>query len=358
MAITMDWVENLTTEAFLIKAALTVAVILFYLALERFLKRKADEKRDSFFRRLYESIIHPVQAFFFISVVYTVIQQLEFTKEDYPWIDKSYTILMILAFSWLGIKIINFLSERLLRRFDYDAEDNIRARAVYTQVRVVRRIISAIIIVVAISAGLMLFDEIRSLGVSLLASAGVAGVVIGLAAQKTLGNFFTGLQIAITQPIRIDDSVVVEGEWGWIEEINLTYVVVKIWDLRRLILPISYFTEKPFQNWTHRSSNIIGDVILHLDYTMPIDPLREELDRILEGNDLWNGNVKVVQVIDTKESTMVVRALVSAKNAPTAWDLRCFVRERLIAFIQENHPDKLPRIRGELDMKKDSEKAA
>ncbi len=346
----MDWIDNFTSEDFIIKAGLTAAVVIFYLVLERFLKHKAEEKRESLFRRLYAAVIRPVQAFFFISVVYTVIQQFGLNTDDYPWIHKGYTILMILSVAWLGINLLRFASEQLLRRFDISTEDNLRARTVYTQVRVMRRIVTSIIIILAIAAALMTFEEIRSLGVSLLASAGVAGIVIGFAAQKTIGNFFTGLQIAITQPIRIDDSVVVEGEWGWIEEINLTYVVVKIWDLRRLILPISYFVEHPFQNWTRTSASIIGDVTLYLDYTMPIDELRAELDRILENNHLWNGNVKVVQVIDTKETTIVVRVLVSAKNAPTAWDLRCDVREKLIHYIQKNHADKLPRMRGELQV--------
>lgn len=354
----MDWIENFTSEDFIIKAGLTAAVVIFYLVLERFLKHKADEKRDSFFRRLYASVIRPVQAFFFISVIYAVIQQFGLNTDDYPWVHKGYTILMILSVAWLGINLLRFASEQLLRRFDISTEDNLRARTVYTQVRVMRRIVTSIIIILAIAAALMTFDQIRSLGVSLLASAGVAGIVIGFAAQKTIGNFFTGLQIAITQPIRIDDSVVVEGEWGWIEEINLTYVVVKIWDLRRLILPISYFVEHPFQNWTRTSASIIGDVTLYLDYTMPIDELRAELDRILEGNHLWNGSVKVVQVIDTKETTIVVRVLVSAKNAPTAWDLRCDVREKLIHFIQKNHPDKLPRMRGELQVDNDTKDKA
>lgn len=354
----MDWIENFKNEEFLLQAGLTVAVIIFYILLERFLKLKADQEKDSFFRKLYAAIIHPVQALFFVSIAYAFVKQFSFDVSDYPWINKTYTILMILSFSWLGINFLNFISERVLRRFDISSEDNLRARSVYTQIRVIRRIVSSIIIVIGVASAAMTFEEIRSLGVSLLASAGVAGIVIGFAAQKTIGNFFTGLQLAITQPIRIDDSVVVEGEWGWIEEINLTYVVVKIWDLRRLILPISYFVEHPFQNWTRKSANIIGDVILHLDYTMPVDALREELDRILDGNDLWNGNVKVVQVTDTKETTMVVRVLVSAKNAPTAWDLRCDVRERLISFVQEKYPDKLPRMRGSIDMNNYKEKAA
>lgn len=352
----MDWLNNFTTEEFIIKAGLTVAVVIFYLVLERFLKHKADEKRESFFRRLYASLIRPVQALFFTSVGFSIVQQFGVEADAYPWVYKLYLICMIAGFSWLGVNLIGFLSDRLLRRFDISTEDNLRARAVYTQVRVMRRIVVSIIIILGIAAALMTFDEIRSLGVSLLASAGVAGIVIGLAAQKTIGNFFTGLQIAITQPIRIDDSVVVEGEWGWIEEINLTYVVVKIWDLRRLILPISYFVEHPFQNWTRTSASIIGDVTLYLDYTMPMDELREELDRILEGNALWNGNTKVVQVIDTKETTIVVRILVSAKNAPTAWDLRCDVREKLIRFIQAHHPDKLPRMRGELQVEDSAHK--
>jgi small-conductance mechanosensitive channel len=190
--------------------------------------------------------------------------------------------------------------------------------------------------------------------VGLFASAGVAGIIIGFSAQKAIGTLIAGIQIAFAQPFRLDDAVVVEGEWGWIEEINLTYVVVRIWDQRRLVLPTTYFLEKPFQNWTRTSADIIGSVFLYTDYTISFDALREELDRILAVTPLWDKKVKVLQVTDSKELTVEIRILVSAKNSPTAWDLRVHVREKMIEFIQKNYPDALPKSRVVLDqLKKD-----
>jgi len=195
---------------------------------------------------------------------------------------------------------------------------------------------------------LMSFDEFRQLGTGILASAGLVGLVVGFAAQKTLGNLLAGIQLAITQPIRLDDVVIVEGEWGRIEEITLTYVVVRIWDLRRLVLPIGYFLERPFQNWTRVSADILGTVFLYVDYTVPVDAIRAELERIVQGSKDWDGEVCGVQVTDTSAQGIELRALVSAADASKAWDLRCAVREQLVAFLQREYPAALPRLRGEL----------
>ena len=191
----------------------------------------------------------------------------------------------------------------------------------------------------------MLFEEVRQLGISLFASAGVAGIIIGFAAQKLIATVLAGLQIAITQPIRIDDVVIIENEWGRIEEITLTYVVVKIWDQRRLVVPSTYFFEKPFQNWTRTSAEILGTVFLYTDYHVSFDALRKELTRLLESTPLWDKRVNVLQVTDAKEYGVEIRALVSAKDSPTAWDLRVFIREKMIEFIQKNYPESLPRTR-------------
>ena len=190
------------------------------------------------------------------------------------------------------------------------------------------------------------------MGVSLFASAGVAGIILGFAAQKLIGNVLAGFQIAISQPIRIDDLVIVEKEWGWIEEINLTYVVVRIWDKRRLILPTTYFIDKPFQNWTRVSADILGTVFIYTDYTVPVDKLREELSRILKTDKNWDGKVNVLQVTDSTEQTMEIRALMSALDSPSAWDLRVNVREKLISYLQKNYPESLPKSR--IEMTKDS----
>ena len=195
----------------------------------------------------------------------------------------------------------------------------------------------------------MTFDGIRRIGISLFASAGVAGIILGFAAQKVLGSVLAGFQIALTQPIRIDDVVIVEKEWGWIEEITLTYVVVRIWDRRRMILPTTYFIETPFQNWTRVSADILGSIFIYADYRVPVEKLREELENILKNSDLWDGKIQNLQVTNTTENTLELRALMSAADSPTAWDLRVHVREKLVEYLQKNYPDCLPRTRIEIN---------
>lgn len=193
----------------------------------------------------------------------------------------------------------------------------------------------------------MTIPAIRQIGTGILASAGLAGLVVGMAMKPTFSSLVAGIQIALTQPIRLEDVVVVENEWGWIEEIETTYVVVRIWDLRRLVLPLSYFIENPFQNWTRTSADLLAYVILWVDYTTPIDELRQELTRILKSTNYWKGEVNVLQVTDSNERAMQIRALMDASDSSVAWNLRCVVREKLIAFLQQHHPQSLPRIRGE-----------
>lgn len=251
--------------------------------------------------------------------------------------------------AWLLIRIVYFLEGCILSRFDVNVKNNLQARKVHTQLKVFKRIVIIVVFVLAFGTMLMTFERIRQLGTMIIASAGIAGIVIGLAAQKTITTFIAGLQIAILQPIRVDDVVIVEGEWGRIEEITLTYVVVRIWDLRRLIVPITYFIEKPFQNWTRISADILGTVFLYTDYTVPVDALREELQRILEASDYWDRKVCVLQVTNTTERSMELRALMSSGDASTAWNLRCEVREKLVDFVRREYPDALPKVRAELE---------
>jgi small-conductance mechanosensitive channel len=258
------------------------------------------------------------------------------------------SIIMIGLLSWLIFRMSNVLEDIIIHRHPRDVADNLRARRVYTQLKIFKRVILVVIGVLAVGSVLMTFDKVRQLGTSILASAGIMGVVIGFAAQRILANFLASIQVAITEPIRIDDVVIVEGEWGWIEEINITYVVVRIWDLRRLIVPISYFTDKPFENWTRATSDLLGSVYLYVDYTVPVDRLREELHRILKSSKKWDGKAWALEVTDATEHVMQVRALMSAKDSSSAWDLRCEVREKLIHFIQENFPHALPRMRAEI----------
>jgi small-conductance mechanosensitive channel len=249
----------------------------------------------------------------------------------------------ILLGGWAVIQLLQFARNRTLKWYDINSPDNFLARKAHTRIGLLYRIASFMVVLITLALVMTTFQSVTTLGKSLLASAGVAGIIIGVAAQKTIGAVFAGIQIAITQPIRIEDAVVVEGEWGWVEEITLTYVVIRIWDKRRLIVPITYFTEKPFQNWTRQDAEIIGSVIIHTDYSVPMDLMRAELDRLLELTPLWNRKVKVLQVVDTTPREVQVRALMTARDSPTAWDLRCFVREGLIAWLQKNYPHALPR---------------
>jgi small-conductance mechanosensitive channel len=251
----------------------------------------------------------------------------------------------IVTLAWIIIEFSNVLRYAFLDNFASNKEDNLRERRVLTQVAFIRKLFIIVVVVIALSAILMNFESARKLGAGLLTSAGILGIIVGFAAQKSIANLLAGFQIAFTQPIRIDDVVVVEGEWGKIEEINLTYVVVKIWDQRRLVLPINYFLETPFQNWTRTTADIWGTVFLYLDHTIPVENLKIKLKEILEGTTLWDRKVQVLQVTDFTEKTVEIRCLMSARDSPTAFDLRCLVREKMLAYLQENYPKALPRSR-------------
>jgi small-conductance mechanosensitive channel len=252
----------------------------------------------------------------------------------------------------LLVRLTRVLEDVLGRHVLMDVADNLRARKFHTQFRILRQVLMLIIWVLVFSAILLQFEGFRQFGRGLLASAGIASIVIGFAAQRTLGNLIAGFQIAITQPIRLDDVVVVENEWGRIEEITLAYVVVKIWDDRRLVLPISYFLEHPFTNWTRRNSQILGTVFLHVDYSVPMDALREELNRLVKGHKDWDGRVAEIVMVNSHPATAEIRALTSAADSGANWRLTCHVREGLVGFLQQNYPTALPRFRAELNATK------
>ena len=268
-----------------------------------------------------------------------------FNNGSFAWVINQKSNFFVLATAILCVALLKYGKRLLLRQYDLNKEDNLKSRKIYTNVNILEKVIIFVIIIIATGLILLSFESVKNVGYGLFASAGIAGIIIGLSAQKVVGALLAGIQIAITQPFRIDDAVVVEGEWGWIEEINLTYVVVRIWDKRRLVLPCTYFLEKPFQNWTRTSADIIGTVFLYTDYTISFEALRTELDTILENTLLWDRKVKVLQVTDSKEHTVESRILVSAKNSPTCWDLRVLVREKMIEFVQKNYPNSLPKTR-------------
>ena len=260
-------------------------------------------------------------------------------------ISKILQIALTISLAVLLIRTISVFEDYVYHAFDMQKTDNLKERKIRTQLQFLRKIGIALIIILTIAAILLSFENMRKIGSYLITSVGIGGIIVGFAAQKSLGNLFAGFQIAFTQPIRIDDVLIVEGEWGRVEEITLTYVVVRIWDQRRLILPITYFIEKPFQNWTRISADILGTVFIYVDYTLPVQPVRDELTRLLESNSLWDKRVNVLQVTDSKEHTIELRALMSASDSSRAFDLRCFVRENLVMFIQQNYPESLPRTR-------------
>lgn len=258
------------------------------------------------------------------------------------------TVALIALLGWAAILLTNLFTDRMLRRHRLDEDDNLQARKFVTQVRVLRRTVNILIFMIATAFVLLSFDSVRKYGVSLFASAGVAGLAVGFAARPVLANLIAGVQIALTQPIRIEDVVIVEGEWGWIEEIGATYVVVRIWDWRRLVVPLSYFIEKPFENWTREGASIIGAVTWHVDYSVPIEALREKMIAFVRASPRWDGAVVNMQMIEANEKTVVMRGLMSARNSMIAWELRCEIREKLIAWLQQEYPSALPRFRAEM----------
>ena len=255
------------------------------------------------------------------------------------------TILVILSTGWILIKIIKIIFYYLQNKLDINVTDNLNARKHLTKMKIFEGILVTIITVIIVAICLMTFDKVKAVGISLLTSAGIAGIIIGFAAQKSIAAFIAGIQIAITQPIRLDDVVIVEGEWGRIEEITLTFVVVKIWDERRLVLPVNYFLEKPFENWTHNTSTLLGTVFLYVDYKFPVDALRKHLMVLLENNPLWDKRVANIQVTDTKERYKELRVLISTADASIGWDLRVELREKLIDYINDKHPDCFVKLR-------------
>jgi len=262
-------------------------------------------------------------------------------------IAKVLLLATIVLIGWAAVTAVDMAADLYLLRFRLDVADNFLARKHLTQVRVLTRSVDTVIIIATIGAALMTFDAVRHYGVSLFASAGIAGLIAGLAARPLLSNLFAGIQIAVTQPIRIDDSVLVEGDFGRVEEITSTYVVIRLWDLRRLIVPLAYFIEKPFQNWTRESTSLIGAVSLHVDYTAPVERIREKAIELAKASPLWDGQTAKLQVLEARESTLELRVIVSARSSGDAFDLRCELREKLVEFIQGEFPSALPHARAE-----------
>lgn len=292
--------------------------------------------------------IRPIRLLVVMAVLGMVLPVMSWPSDIVDLMRHMLALTMIGVCAWLLINATLAGRCLLLKHYDVSVSDNLRARSVMTQVNILLRVLWVIILVLATACMLMTFERIRQLGISMLASAGLVGIVAGFAAQKSLGTLVAGIQVALTQPIRLDDVVVVEGEWGRIEEITLTYVVIRIWDERRLVVPITQFLERSFQNWTRTSAQILGTVFLWTDYTVPLASLRQELDRIVANSSLWDGRVCLLQVTEAGDHALQLRALVSAADSGKCWDLRCEVREKILDYVREMYPEALPRLRASL----------
>lgn len=339
----LHWVPNWLITTALLTAGIIVALLLYALIVG--LMRRTFGARHPRLRTLLTNSKGPLRLGLIVLALSLAVRVAPLGEDTATITGNVLNVALIALLGWIAATGVQISSQVYLLRFRLDTEDNLLARKHVTQVRILKRAVDVLIFVITLAAALMTFDQVRQYGVSLFASAGVAGLAIGLAARPLLSNLIAGIQIAVAQPIRLDDVVIVENEWGTIEEITTTYVVIKLWDWRRLVVPLSYFIEKPFQNWTRETAALIGSVFLYVDYTAPLDKLREKLNDIVRASALWDGQVAVLQVSDAKDSTIELRVLVSARNAPASWDLRCEVREQLITYLQEHHPDALPRNR-------------
>ena len=341
----VDWV-TVGVNAGVFVAAVAAGLILAAVAIA-LLKRLAERTKSPLDESIVRHCAGPLKLIVPLLALDIVMPSLAIPAVVNDPIRHVIGLLLIFGVSWLVMRLSVVIEDVLIGKFRVDVKDNLKARQVRTQFAVFKRLLAFIVTVIAFGVALTTFDWARTIGTSLLASAGIAGLAASLAARPTIENLVAGLQIALTEPIRIEDVVIAENEWGWIEEINTTYVVVRIWDLRRLILPISYFIKTPFQNWTRHSADLLAYIYLSLDYRTPIEPLRQEFKRVLEASPRWDKKVCVLQVTDATEHTIQLRALASAPDSSLAWDLKCEIREKLIDFVQRNYPQMLPRERAE-----------
>jgi small-conductance mechanosensitive channel len=325
---------------------LVVANLVHYIVF-RVLRRKESTSHPLGWG-LQKHLGKPARAIFLITCLLIILPAIPELPENIEALLRQIMIMLVVAaLGWFAIGCIYVLQSFLLRRYDLTAENNIRARRFHTQFQLLRRVLITFVVVIDIGALLWTFNDPRiwHYGSGLLASAGIASLIIATAAKSTASNFFAGLQIAISEPIRIDDVVVVQGEWGRVEEINSAYVIIKIWDLRRLVVPLSYFIENSFQNWTRQSSDIMGTAFLYVDYSIPVEDLRKQLEAIVHPSPLWDNRVCGLQVTNLTDRSMELRCLVSSRNSSDNFDLRCLIREKMTAWIQENYPDAFPTMR-------------
>ncbi|WP_374674899.1 mechanosensitive ion channel family protein [Ideonella sp.] len=347
----MDWTDLTRalgpwTELLLLAAGIVLAAQLAHRLLRPVVRRMAAW--SVVLSALVRRLDGPVQWLLPLAALQVVWQGAPDTLPGRAVVSHLNSVLLLVALTWLGTRAIRGVADGVMQRHPDNVEDNLNARRIRTQTNVLARTASGAVMVAGLALILMTFPTARQFGASLLASAGVAGLVVGLAAKSVFSNLLAGLQIALAQPMRIDDVLIVEGEWGRVEEITATYVVLRIWDDRRLIIPLSWFIDHPFQNWTRTSAALLGTVFLWVDPRLPVDAVRAEAQRLCEASPLWDRRVCLVQVTEVSERAMQLRVLISARDSGAAFDLRCELREQLIAFIAREHPDALPRVRAEL----------
>jgi len=351
-----DRFPDFVWDSLLAGVAIIIGLIMKFM-LSLMLRKKPKDGKPSFSttRAILSRLGKPFSYFLPLLTLNFLLPLMKVKTTFYPALNKVVEIMLAISFANVLIGIVKVFEDYVYHSFDIQKADNLKERKIRTQLQFIKRIAISLIIILTACLILLSFNNLRKLGAGLLTSVGVGGIIIGFAAQKSLGNLLAGFQIVFTQPLRIDDVLVVEGEWGRVEEITLTYVVLNIWDQRRLILPINYFVEKPFQNWTRNTADIMGTVFIYLDYTVPLDAMRKELTRLLEINPLWDKRVNVLQVTNISERTIEVRALMSASSSGNAFDLRCDVREGLIKFVQVNYPDSFPLMRAIVEGRKGPE---
>ena len=339
----VEWMHYLIATVTAVTVALLVHHLLYFLGF-RVAERTPSPLVDSLLRRSER----PTRVLLPLLAAASVVREASIPPRLIGFIDHALWLAIVVCIGWLLIDLTNIFHDIAVKRYDVHLADNYSARRMLTQIALLRRIVVMVIITLTIALMLMTFEPMRQFGETVAASAGLAGIVAGLAAKPTLSGLIAGIQIAITQPIRLDDVVIVEGEWGRIEEITTTYVVIRIWDQRRMVVPLTYFIEKPFQNWTRRNADLTGTVFLYVDYSVPVNDVREELQRLVHSSELWDGKVCALQVTNATDRSVELRCLMSSADSGRNFDLRCFVRERLIDYIQRTYPESLPRLRAEL----------
>lgn len=329
-------------------AALVWFLLKSFVGIKNQLIRWGNAKNNYQITILANVVMNGFKVIIAIILLNLLLPSMQLTQYYFLIAEKILSIVLIASITWIILQIINAIELIAIQKYESKVSESFKARGIYTQIHILKKISVILVALISIALILMIFDGVRELGTSILASAGLATAIIGFAGQKSLASILGGFQLALTQPIRIQDQVLVDGEFGEIEEITLTYVVIKLWDLRRLIVPVNYFIEKSFQNWTRTSKDLLVTIFFYFDYTLPIEPLREELTKILSHSIFWNKKLVQLQVTDAKESTMEIRVLCSADDTSSAWNLKCEIREKLITFVREKYPQSLPRTRADI----------